>query len=94
MEVLTPAQWFTRGHDHVGYEKGEGIFIQPILKAGYYVWQPPPAAMYIALEQLRVARLKRQESLHVVVCAKLLTKEWRRQLYRTRRLHLLYCSRM
>ena len=39
--------------------------------------------MMVAMEQLRIARLKRQDSMHVVVCPKLNTPEWLRQLYKT-----------
>ena len=54
----------------------------PNLKPGIFVWAPPPAAMQVAIEQLRIARLKRQDSLHVIVCPKLGTPEWLRQTTR------------
>ena len=54
----------------------------PNLVPGVFVWSPPPAAMMIAMEQLRIARLKRQESIHVILCPKLSTPEWQRQVYK------------
>ena len=34
----------------------------------------------MALEELRVARIKRQESLHIFICPRLFTSEWLKQL--------------
>ena len=36
----------------------------------------------MAIEQLRIARMKRTKSTHVVLCPKLLTPRWRRLLYK------------
>jgi hypothetical protein len=41
---------------------------------------PPPAAADVALEELRKAVLKRQNSTHLFIVPRLLTPEWRRQL--------------
>ena len=83
-ELLTLEGWYTRKHDHAGYDQEErkhkGIFKIPILKPGAFVWDPPPAAMQVAMEQLRVARLKRQASSHIILCPKLFTPYWFRQL--------------
>jgi hypothetical protein len=43
---------------------------------------PPPAATGAALEELRKARIKRQDSLHIVIIPRLLTQEWLRQLHK------------
>ena len=86
MEILSPEDWFERAHDHDGY-KSTSVSNQgwemPVFKTGVFVWEPPPAAMQVALEQLRISRIKRQSSTHVVVCAKRMTQEWMRQLNRT-----------
>ena len=51
-------------------------------ESAIYVWTPPPAAAYYALEQLRIARSKRHESLHVLIVPKLFYGLFRRQLFK------------
>ena len=41
--VLTPEQWFKRGHDVAGGSKGEDGFWRPEIRTGTYVWAPPPS---------------------------------------------------
>jgi len=79
---LQPADWFERGHDIVGWKLGQDKFKRPRIKRGCYLWTPPPAAADVALEQLRQARHKRQDSFHIFVCPKLLTPRWQKQLYK------------
>lgn len=82
-EVLTPNGWFDRGHDLNGGEKNcDGMWI-PKYKDGVYIWAPPPAAAEAALEQLRKARHKRQNSTHVFVCPRLMTPYWAKHLNRS-----------
>ena len=82
IDFLTPAQWFTRGHDIVGYSTNdEGIDV-PILKSGIFVWAPPPAVADVAIKELRRARHKRQSSLHVFVCPRLMKPLWFKLAYR------------
>jgi hypothetical protein len=50
------------------------------IKSGIFVWLPPPGAAAIAVEELRKAALKRQQSTHIFICPRLLTTEWRKQL--------------
>ena len=74
--------WFERAHDIVGGEKnGDGVWM-PRYTTSTYVWTPPPAATQIAVEQLRRARLKREASTHVVVVPRLMSPEWRKQLFK------------
>jgi hypothetical protein len=68
LEVLAPGDWFQLGHDIRSWrEAGKGLWY-PSLRAGTYLWHPPPAAARFALEELRRSRLKRQDSTHVFVC--------------------------
>lgn len=83
LTALTPYDWFQRGHDITGWEKEEGsLFFQPTLESGIYVWSPPPAAADVALEQLRIARIKRQDSTHIFICPRLLQPLWRKQIHK------------
>ena len=80
--------WFSRAHDIIGGEKNEdGIWI-PTYQAGTYIWTPPPAGAHIAVEQLRKARLKRENSTHVFLVPRLMSMEWKRQLFRVSDLFL------
>ena len=80
--------WFERAHDIAGGTiNGDGVWT-PLYKRGTYIWTPPPAAAQVAVEQLRKARGKREESTHVFVVPKLMAPEWRRQLFRVSDLYI------
>ena len=82
IEFLQPEDWFHRGHDFAGGGKNlDGVWI-PKFKKGVFIWTPPPAAALAAVEQLREARNKRMESVHIVIIPRLFTSLWRRQLMR------------
>ena len=79
---LDYAGWYERGHDIIGGKhNGDGIW-EPEYEGGTYVWTPPPSAAIIAVEQLRRARLKRENSTHIMIVPKQMSPEWRRQLFR------------
>jgi hypothetical protein len=84
VEVLTPMDWYELGHDIRGWTRPvkDCLFARPVLRKGVFGWFPPPAAADVALEQLRIARNKRQDSTHVIVVPKLLTPEWLKQLWK------------
>lgn len=79
---LTEEQWFERGHDIYEWTKSEARWI-PKIRNGIYTWLPAPAAAYKAIEQLRIARHKRQKSTHIFLCPRLFTCNWRAQLHKT-----------
>jgi hypothetical protein len=81
-EFLVPDDWFERGHDHQGGSLDSRGFWTPNIVKGTLIWTLPPGAAKSALEELRKARLKRQWSTHVIVCPRLLTPEWLKQLYK------------
>ena len=82
-EVLEPEGWFDRGHDLSGGELNVDGMWMPVYKKGVFIWAPPPAAAEAALEQLRKARHKRQESAHIFVCPRLMTPYWAKHLNRS-----------
>ena len=78
-EFLKHNDWFVRGHDHLGgYVCNEGYWRWNI-KPGTFVWTPPPAAGDVMIEDLRKARMKRQDSTHVIIVPKLFTHLWKKQ---------------
>jgi hypothetical protein len=82
-EVLTPEDWFGRGHEHFGGRRDKKNFWFVDTKPGIFIWAPPPGAAMVAVEELRKSVLKRQTSTHVFICPRLLTTEWRKQLNKT-----------
>ena len=88
IEFLSPEGWYERGHDILGGTKNEDKVWTPNYKDGTFIWTPPPAAAQTAVEQLRKARLKRENSTHVVIIPRLMTPEWRKQLFRVSDLFL------
>ena len=82
IEVLSPFDWYSRGHDHFGgHLDGNGRW-RKTLKSGLFIWDLPPVGALAALEELRKARTKRRKSTHLVVVQKLFTPLWLRQLYK------------
>jgi hypothetical protein len=80
VEVLTPMQWFSRGHSHNGGYYDKYGFWRLHIRPGKFVWAPPPAAADVAMEEYRKALIKQRDSTHVFLCPCLLTPQWRRQL--------------
>ena len=83
LEVLTPTDWFSRGQDHYGnLVNSDGLWV-PKIRPGLLVWAPPPAAAETALEELRLARMKRHQSTHIFLCPRLLEPKWRSHLHKS-----------
>jgi len=75
--LLSPEDWFTKGHDlEGGYFNKRRFWINRV-KLGTYIWNLSPAAADVALEQIRIARIKRQKFTHIRC---LLTCEWLKQM--------------
>ena len=82
LQPLEPEEWFTKGQDMVGGAKNvEGVWI-PRFEAGTRLWVPAPAAADVAIEQLRYARHRRQNSMHIFLCPRLCTHTWRKWVFR------------
>jgi len=80
---LSPEDWFIRGHDIVDFKRDpEDLFDVPVIEAGTYLWSPPPWAAVPCLEELRKARIKPHESIHVVIIPKLATPLWQKTLFK------------
>jgi len=82
IEILTEADWFWRAHDiDGGFINPDGLWT-PKYRTGLFVWFPAPASGQVAVEQLREARNKRTQSLHVIIIPRMFSCLWRRQLLR------------
>ena len=86
---LKPKDWFIRGHDITGYHKDKKGHWRPEHESGVYVWAPPPAAADVCIEEIRKARMKRKDSLHIIIIQKLFTTNWLRQLNKIADCHFL-----
>ena len=86
---LKPKDWYIRGHDIIGWSKSEEGFWIPKHKPGTYIWTPPPAAADACIEEIRKARMKRKDSLHIIIIQKLFTPLWLRQFNKIVDCHFL-----
>ena len=86
---LEPKDWFIRGHDITGYYKDNKGHWRPEHEEGVYIWTPPPAAADVCIEEIRKARMKRKDSLHIIIIQKLFTTNWLRQLNKIADCHFL-----
>ena len=82
---LSEMDWFDVGHDIDGWEMGLDGFERPVINQGRtsYVWSPRPYVTDIALSEMHTARIKRQQSTHIVVCPRLRSSLWVRHLYKS-----------
>jgi hypothetical protein len=81
-ELLSPEDWYERGHDFDGGRRNTDGVWMPAVRSGTFIWAPAPAAADAALDELRKARHKRQDSMHVVLIPRLMTSRWRKQLHK------------
>ena len=77
---LSPTDWYLRGRDLNGGHYNERKFWIPKMKAGTYIWAPPPAAAAPCLDKLKKARIKGKKSRHIVIIQWRMTPTWLRQL--------------
>jgi len=79
---LSELEWFNLGHDILGGSLNDDNVWVPHYESGFNVWCPAPAAGQHAIEQVRLARLKRTSSVHLFIIPHIFTCLWRKQLYR------------
>jgi hypothetical protein len=78
LEVLSPRDWFGRGQGIGGYLTSKENVRLPFFKAGTFLWTPAPAVASVAMEELRRSRHKRENSVHLFACPRLMTNRWRK----------------
>ena len=83
VESLEPEDWIWRGQDIEGLRSNVDGFTIPSYQSGSFLWEPAPGAALFAIEALRQARHKRQESFHVWIVPRLLSGEWRKNLLKS-----------
>ena len=83
-EFLEPKDWFRRGHDieDSSWEINSDGLKLPSIKKGTYIWTPQPCAGVTAVEELRRARHKRQQSRHLFIIPRLMAPTWRKHLHK------------
>jgi len=79
---LDSKDWFTRGHDIISGEISPDGHWRPVVQTSVLVWAPPPAICDVAFEELRKARIKRHSSTHFIICPRLMTPLWLKQMYK------------
>ena len=77
---MEPIDWYDKGHDLASGYFDEKQLWRWNVESGTYVWDLPPGAADAALEELRKARIKRQDSSHVVLIPRRFTHIWKKQL--------------
>lgn len=80
VEWLTPEDWFVRAHGIKGEQRNVDGMWMPRYQKGVFVWTPPPCVASFAVEQLRSARHKRTDSLHVFMCPETMRTTWEKDL--------------
>jgi hypothetical protein len=75
-ELLSPEGWFERGHCILGGKMDSKGFWRHTCQPRKFIWDPPQGAAGVAIEELRKARTKHQDSMHVFICPRLLKPEW------------------
>ena len=75
--TLDPSEWFFEAHD-LRTDPSTPHPREVFQKSGVHIWTPPPCVANVALEQLRLARLKRQVSTHIFIVPRLFYSLWRR----------------
>jgi hypothetical protein len=80
---LTPEGWFTTGHGyHDGTPGAGGLWYPTAVTETLFLWTPAPAAASVAVDELTLANLKRPHLLHLFLCPRLMTHQWRKKLYK------------
>jgi hypothetical protein len=82
--ILSEKGWFEEGLDLEGWIVDPEGFSQPVIsrEGKTFIWASAPMAPDVALAEMRKARIKRQQSVHVFVCPRLCTVQLFRHLYR------------
>jgi len=82
---LQPIDWFVLGHGLAGWEANLDGLSSPVAGVAHttiFLWSPPPAAAVVAIEQLSYSRTKRPHLTHVFVVPRLMTPQWRKQVFK------------
>jgi hypothetical protein len=86
---LPPKYWFTLGHGvDGGHYNSEHCWMPTLSHLTTFLWAPPPAAAYAAIDELALSRYKRPHLRHLFICPRLCTHMWRKKLYKTANLVL------
>ena len=84
VHVLSPEDWFEKGHGiRGGGPNKDGVWMPLHANNGmHYLWAPPPVVADVALEQALKAIHKRKDAVHIFVIPRLFSPRWMRLFYK------------
>ncbi len=79
---LSPEEWFTSGHGIIPPTTADVSWTPLPSTQRVYLWAPAPASASVAVDELSLSRLKRPHLLHIMLCPRLCTHQWRKKLFK------------
>jgi len=79
---LAPEEWFTSGHGIIPPTSAAIDWTPLPSPQRVYLWTPAPAAASVAVDKLSLSRMKRTHLLHIWLCPRLCTHQWRKKLFK------------
>ncbi len=84
VHVLSPEDWFVKGHGiKGGGPNDDGVWVPTHgNNRMHYLWAPPPVVVDVALEEALKAIHKRNDAVHIFLIPRLFSPRWMRLFYK------------
>ena len=84
VHVLSPEDWFVKGHGiKGGGPNDDGVWVPTHANNRmHYLWAPPPVVADVALEEALKAIHKRNDAVHIFLIPRLFSPRWMRLFYK------------